>query len=194
MINMREPRRAETLPTEVNDKRERFDALPSLEVSTSEVKALGHGEGFRSRVIGWLKQKGVFGEHRNVHKGWNITLSRKGARNVMAHEAQDGKVALLGCVPDLIRNGIYLETMHNDDGTVSHIFAAKATIDGKPSIIGVVVREDRNGKRYYDHAIRSESGVRAETGTRATETTAGNPPENPNTISNIVQKHLKVNS
>jgi hypothetical protein len=46
---------------------------------------------------------------------------------------------------------------------------------------------------YYDHAIRIESGDRAETSLRATETTDGNLPENPNTLSNIVQKHLKVN-
>ena len=75
----------------------------------------------------------------------------------------------------------------------SHIFAAKATIDGEPSIVGFVVRDDVNGKRYYDHAIKVESGERVEPGIRATETTARNLPENPSTISNIVQKHLKVN-
>jgi hypothetical protein len=44
---------------------------------------------------------------------------------------RDGKVALLEIVPELIKNGIFLETTSaNDFGLDSHIFASKATIDG----------------------------------------------------------------
>jgi len=57
-------------------------------------------------------------------------------------------------VPDLIRDGIFLETIP-EPGTkqVSHIFAAKATIDGVQYAVCFVVREDRNGRRYYDHSL-----------------------------------------
>jgi len=187
---------AETLRAEVaaNDKRERFDALPMLEVNSTEVRSLGHGQGFTKRTLEWLTKKGVFGDYHNADKEWDITFNRTGARNVIGHDAGEGKIALLEHVPDLIENGIYLETVPQSKGLDSHIFAAKATIDGRSSVIGFVVREDSNGKRYYDHAIRIESGDRAETSLRATETTDGNLPENPNTLSNIVQKHLKVNS
>jgi hypothetical protein len=175
---------------EADEKRARFDALPTLDVSTAEVKSIGRGEGFRQRVIGWLAQKDVFGEYRNKDKGWDVTFNNRGARNVMGHTAHDGKVALLEYAPDLIENGIYLETIPKRAGLDSHIFAAKATIDGEPSTIGIVVRDDGNGKRYYDHAIRVESGDRAEPSLRVQEATAGNPPDDPNTISNIVQRHL----
>jgi hypothetical protein len=188
--------KAETSQVEVvaNDKRERFEALPTLEVNSTEVKSLGHGQGFTKRTLEWLTQKDVFGDYRNIDKEWDVTFNRTGARNVIVHGAGEGKIALLERVPELIENGIYLETVSKSNGLDSHIFAAKATIDGRPCVIGFVVREDSNGKRYYDHAIRIESGDRAETSLRATETTDGNLPENPNTLSNIVQKHLKVNS
>lgn len=183
-------RAQEGAETEPNNTRAKFDALQTLDVNTAEVKSLGRGEGFRQRVVGWLAQKDVFGEYRNRDKGWDIVFNNRGARNVMGHTAHDGKVALLEYAPDLIENGIYLETIPKRAGLDSHIFAAKAVIDGEPSTIGIVVRDDGNGKRYYDHAIRIESGDRAEPSLRVQEATAGNPPEDPNTISNIVQRHL----
>jgi len=178
--------------TGINDKRAKFDAIAPIEVSTSDVKALGRGDGFRARVIGWLERKGVFGSYRNADKGWDIAFNRGSARDLMAHKAHDGKIALLEYVPYLIKNGIYLEpTLKN--GKFGHIFAAKAVIDGERSTIGIIIREDRNGKRYYDHMISVQKGGRAETGTHAHDTAAGNPPEDPNNIHNILKKHLGVN-
>lgn len=177
-----------------NEKQLRFDTLQALAVNTSEVKSLGRGNGFRQRVIRWLEQKSVFGNHRNIEKGWDITISRKGARSVMAHDAQDGKVALLEHAPTLIKNGIYIDTIHKTNEVDSHIFANKAKIDGELAIIGIVVREDVNGKRYYNHAIQIENGVQAESGIRARNTTARYLPKDPNSILNIVKKHLEVNT
>ncbi|MDR2592539.1 MAG: hypothetical protein LBC59_07015 [Chitinispirillales bacterium] len=187
---------AEASPAEaaVNDKRARFDALPSLEVSSEEVRTLGHGEGFLQRAINWLANKGVFGEYYNADVGWNISLNRTSARNVVSHSAGEGKVALLEHTPDLIKNGIFLETTMGDDGKISHIFAAKATIDGVQYMVGFVVRETEFGMRYYDHAIRFENRGRAETRAHKSDTAVPILPESPNSISNILKKHLKVNS
>jgi len=178
---------------ETNEKLARFDALTPVYVSTTEVKTLGKGAEFRQRVIEWLAQKGVFGTYRNTDKGWDMRLSRGSARDVMAHSAGDGKVALLAHTPDLIKNGVYLDTTTKDDGTISHIFAAKAIIDGEIGTIGIIVREDSNGNRYYDHMISVEIGDWAETSLRA-RTADGNPPNDPYNIHNILKKHLGVNS
>jgi len=182
--------KAEGVETEPNNIRTRFDALQTLEVNSTEVKSLGRGEGFKQRAIGWLTEKDVFGEYTNGDKGWDIIFNKKGARSVLGHNAGDGKVALLEHVPDIIENGVFLETISKKDGLDSHIFAAKATIDGVPSTVGFVVRDDVNGKRYYDHAIRVEDGHQAESRISAQESTSKNLPEDPNTISNIVQRHL----
>jgi hypothetical protein len=198
MANMCKPRGqgAEAFPAEatVNDKRARFDALPLLEVSSAEVRALGHGDGFVRRVLDWLKKKDVLGDYHNADKDWEIAIDGSGVRSVLSHGAGEGKVALLEYVPDLIKSGIFLETTPQANNNNSHIFAAKANLDGKPYVIGFVVRETNKGKRYYDHTIIVEEEGWAETWSRETNTAGANPPNNPTSVINILKKHLKVNS
>jgi len=170
---------ADTITVETRLK---FNALPSPEVSSADVRNIQRGQGYIKKIIHWLSEKNALGEYHNADKNWDIIFNSRSVRNVMGHKAGDGKVALLEYVPSLIENGIYLETIPKGDGLSSHIFAAKATFDGKPSTIGFVVREDANGKRYYDHAIRFEDKGRAESGIRASETTAEVLPDSLNSI------------
>jgi hypothetical protein len=97
-------------------------------------------------------------------------------------------------VPDLIKNGIYLESItKNDKGLESHIFAAKVKIGGEEKVVGFIVREDANGKRYYVHdIINLETGTGRNTTGLVDKTTPWEPPEYPNSIRNIVKKHLGV--
>ena len=103
-------------------------------------------------------------------------------------------------VPDLIKSGIYLETTQkNIRGLESHIFAAKVKIGGKEKVVGFVVREDVNGKRYYVHElIDMEAGSGRNSGLVGTtppkggaNNTSSEPPEYPS-IRNIVKKHIGV--
>ena len=190
-----------------NEKRAKFDALPSPEVNSADVRNIPRGQGYSRNIIDWLNKNDVLGDYRNVDKGWDIAFNNRSVRSVLSHGAADGKVALLKYAPDLIENGVYLTTtIKNSDGTYkeatakeidnadipkSHILAAKADIDGRESTIGIVVKEDRNGRRYYDHAIKiGEEEIPGNTNQRASEVS----PESPSTISNIVQKHLAVNN
>jgi len=178
----------------VNEKRNKFDSLTPITVSSNEVRTLGHGNGFKGRVIIWLtSKKGIFGSHHNADKGWSIIFNAKNARNVLSHWAGESKVALLEHVPELIKNGVYIDETPQNDRLNSYIFGAKATIDDKPYVVGFVVRGDVNGKRYYDHVIIEEEGW-TESRIRASETTAGNLSKNPNSVYNILKKHLGVNT
>jgi hypothetical protein len=155
---MCEPHGAEASSVEVaaNEKRKRFDALPSVEVSSEEVRAIERGDGFAQRVIGWLRGNGILGKkYVNDDTGWdNVEVNNTSVRNVIQHDAKDGKVALLGIVSRLIKDGIYLETIpKNDNGLISHVFAGKANVNGVSYAIGYLVREDNNGRRYYDHCL-----------------------------------------
>ncbi|MCL2690276.1 MAG: hypothetical protein FWE57_10590 [Chitinispirillia bacterium] len=191
----------------VNKVRAKFDALPSPEVSSADVRNIQRGQGHPKRIIDWLNERGALGEHHNADKNWNIVFNNKSVRSVISHGAADGKLALLEYVPDLIKNGIYITTtIKNNNGGYrkatpkeiytqnilkSHILAAKASIDGKESIVGIVIKEDENGKRYYDHAIKiGEQESSKVTNRRAPEAF----PDPQSTIINIVQKHLAVNN
>ncbi|MCL2219399.1 MAG: hypothetical protein FWC23_03380 [Chitinispirillia bacterium] len=196
--------RSEGRPEAANETRAKFDAIPSPEVSSAEVKNIQRGQGFVGRVIDWLTQKDALGDYKNTDRDWDVTFNRRSVKNVISHGAMDGKVALLEYAPDLIEDGVYLEATVKDgsggyrkatsaelnDPQVlkSHVFAARATIDGIPSTVGFVVREDTNGKRYYDHAIKI--GDQEDSRVRVPETTAANQSNPQRTVSDIVQEHL----
>jgi len=144
------------LSLDKNEKRAKFDALSSPEVSSEEVRHIPTiGGGYAGRLVDWLQSKGVIGSYKNDYTGMdNIAVNRSSVKDVKNHKAGAGKLALLEIVPDLIRDGIFLETIpKNDHKLVSHIFAAKATIDGVSYAISYVIREDQNGRRYYDHSL-----------------------------------------
>ena len=212
MANMQKPQgqgaEASTAEAIVNDKRSRFDALPLLEVSSAEVRNIPHdGGGYIGRLVKWLMSKGVIGLHTNDETGWdNIAINRSSVKGVLFHGAKDGKVALLEIASELIKNGIYLETNpKNEAGLTSHIFAGKATIDAVQYAVCYVVREDGNGRRYYDHSLTKIEALDRvnDQAPEITDEKGQNAPQLPGIalkpvgqepLSNILKKHLKVNS
>jgi hypothetical protein len=187
-----------------NNKRARFDVLSPVVVSSDEVRNIQHRDGgYIGRLVQWLQSKGVIGKYKNDETGWdNIAVNRASVKGVVFHGAKDGKIALLEVTPDLIRNGIYLETNpENKEGLISHIFTSKAVIDGVLYAIGYVVREDKNGRRYYDHELthikeidhldinagRNSIGTPQQTGPSAN-------PAGKESVINILKKHLAVNT
>jgi len=65
--------KSEVSPAEAaaDDKRARFDALPSLEVSSEEVRDIPRGGGgYVNRLVRWLRSKQVLGSYKNNDMGW----------------------------------------------------------------------------------------------------------------------------
>ena len=195
--------------TDNNEKRARFDALPSSEVSSEAVRNIQTtGGGYISRIVEWLKSIGVSGQYKNDETGWdNIAVNRSSVKGVVFHGSGAGKIALLEVTPNLIKNGIFLETNpKNDKGLISHIFAAKATVDGVTYAVSYVVREDKNGRRYYDHSLTKIEALdhfgdqaptqltdRKSTGTPQLTGPSAQPAGEETTV-NILKKHLGVNT
>jgi hypothetical protein len=192
-----------------NNKRWHFDTLTPAVVSSDEVRNIQHSNGgYIGRLVQWLQSKGVIGKYKNDETGWdNIAVNRASVKSVVHHDAGAGKVALLEAVPKLIKTGIFLETKQkNEQGLVSHIFAGKAIIDGVQYAVSYVVREDMNGRRYYDHSLTNIEALdridsQAPTGTDETATRNSaqttRPDANPTgkiSLSNILKKHLAVNT
>jgi hypothetical protein len=190
-----------------DEKRARFDALPSPEVNSAEVRGIERGNGFAQRVFKWLEPKNVFGVYKNDNTGWNdIAVNKRTVKSVINHGGANGKIALLEFLPQMINNGIYLETNpENKRGLVSHIFANKATIDGEPYAVTYVVREDRSNKRYYDHSlikIKALDQINDQVPAYTNEDSQGTqlhtrPEEIPlvkTSLNNILKKHFAVNT
>jgi len=203
---MCEPQKAGTSTADVadNEKRRWFDALVPVEVSSEEARNIPRAGGdYVNRLVWWLWSKRVLGSYKNSDRGWdNIVFNKASVKSVTYHEAGPEKTALLQAVPSLIKDGIYLTTVSkNKYGLLTHVFAGKAIIDGIPYAISYAVREDNNGCRYYDHnltkievldQIESPSGeVRR---TRAQTTPDDVPSAGEESLSNILKKHLKINS
>jgi len=197
--------KSEASPAEAaaDDKRARFDALPFLEVSSEEVRDIPRGGGgYVNRLVRWLRSKQVLGSYKNNDMGWGgIVVNKVSVKSVTYHEAGPEKIALLQVVPSLIKDGIYLTTVpKNKDGLLTHVFAGKAAIDGTSYAVSYAVREDNNGRRYYDHNLtkiealdRTESPSGEVHRARAQTTPDGIPSAGEESLSNILKKHLKVN-
>ena len=174
--------------------RGKFEKAPTLEATTDEIKALDKSEGVSKALIDWATKKGILGDHANEDTGWGeIEITRSSVRNVIGHNAGDGKLAILGVAPDLIKTGIYLETTErNEKGHVSHIFAGKVKVDGEQYAVGFAITEDVNGRRYYNHEMteieKALGGIWPDKASPVlTSTSANREP-----INNIVRKYLSV--
>jgi len=165
--------------------RAKFDALPSPEVSSDNVRAIyeasttaAGGKSVLARSKEWIASKNLFSKYVNDDTGWSIEFNKGSADNVVSHGAGPQKTALMEIVPDLIETGIRLETNTGKaPGQKTHIFAGKATIDGEDYAVSFAIRENADGKRYYDHsltkieALDSLDGISTKSGLRDQNTT-----------------------
>jgi len=110
------PREAVFVPS-ANKTRAKFDALASPEVSSAAIRTIRESStvpgsrNFASSVVDFLRQKHLFGKYRNNDTGWDdINIGSSTVKSIIHHGGRDGKIALIEAAPDLIRNGILLET------------------------------------------------------------------------------------
>ncbi|MDR1945869.1 MAG: hypothetical protein LBQ51_01700 [Desulfovibrio sp.] len=177
------------------EQQAKFDALQPISVSSNTVLNLREGDKFMQRAVDWIQGKGLFGLYTNVDKRIdNIIFDESSVERVISHGARDGKIALLEVVPEMIKNGVFLETTDADTPLKRHIFASRAIVDGMPYAIGFVVREDVNGRRYYDHSLTEMTALdKPWKESQTPSITARANPVNRESVSDIVRKHLGVN-
>ena len=137
--------------------RGRLDAQSAVSIESADIQGMPKGAGFSNRVAERLEKKNVFGKHENSDTGWkDVEFDKRSVVRVMVHNSEAGKAALMEQAPKLIEQGTYLETTRiNNEGLDSHVFAVKATIDGTEHLVGFSVRQDFNGKRYYNHEMKT---------------------------------------
>jgi hypothetical protein len=153
-------------------------------------------------VTKWLeRQTGFFrDDYANNDTGWaNIALTPKSIDNTLQHGAGQEKIQTIPALPELIKNGVYLESQpaHNKNQTnmTSHFFVAKVSIGGKPMVVGFIIKEDlATGRRFYDHElteIENLDGV-GPTNPELSPQEEGTSRRRQGDVMTIVRKHLSV--
>ena len=145
----------------------------------------------RAKLISWLEERGWLKQFKNTDTGWdNISVSRSSIRSVVYHGSGQGKVQAIAALPGLIEHGVYLEPQDIGKGMKRHVFAAKLGIANESFVVGFVVHEDLQGRKYYEHELtemENLGSLASPTQQRGGQTRAGR-----DSIMNIVRKHLGV--
>lgn len=182
-----------------------FDAAPTAMVTGKEIDLFDKNKDFnaiRDGMRDWAKIHGVTGSIKNIDMGWDkIEIRPKGIKDSMEHGASIDKVQAVPALPRLIQDGVYLETTRAHDekqiGMVSHVFASKLDLAGKRMAVGFVIKEDMNGKRFYDHELmdmKNLDGLSPYSGAAPNpEESGGRPPSTRQGLTlSVLQKHLFV--
>jgi hypothetical protein len=186
------------------EQQAKFDAAPVVEIKGDEIVDFSQPQNFRDLwnvfVPDWAEQNGITGTYANTHTGWdNIEIRRKGIKDTMRHGASREKIQTVAALPQLIQTGIYLGQgpTHNlkQIGMTSHVFAAKIDIAGKPLVVGFVIKEDMNGRRFYDHemlGIESLDEIVPKSGAAPSVDEGRQSESRQGLVLNIVRAHLGV--
>ena len=196
--------------------------MPSLAVNSASVMGIfsakpeeSGGKSLTARIREWVASKNIFGTYVNDDTEMPIRFSKGSADHVSFHNAGPQKAALMEIAPDLIKNGIFLEKKTGKKrGSIEYFFAAKATIDGEPYAISFVARGNENEGLYYDHSLTKikaleqfdqapyksaregvpQVGRQEESATDSPAMVPGGASDDERSLSNILKKHLRVNS
>ncbi|MBI5520199.1 MAG: hypothetical protein HY916_09080 [Desulfovibrio sp.] len=181
-------------------ERVRFDRIASVELTGKEIADFAAGADFgaaRRAASTWAAEHGVTGTFRNAETGWDIEVTKRGIRDSMAHGAGEQKLQAVAGIPAMLERGVLVRSTGPDaKGLASHIFAAKLRIGENDYVAGLVVREDRNGRRFYDHELSNVESLDAATsksGGASAVAEVGHPAPLQGSVMNIVRQVLGVN-
>lgn len=127
------------------------------------------GEGVTKRqwmngVRAWAAAK--FGDKtvKNASDGSDIIISRSGIKHTLSRDVQSrGSVAAMANLDTMLEKAQFIRTDTDRLGRKEikgvHTYEARVRIDGQDAAMRIIVREDMNGRRYYDHSeIREKVG------------------------------------
>ena len=98
------------------------------------------------------------GEVRNGDTGNVIKISRAGIDNALQHGMNTEKRAIVAVLDPLMENAVFVvrDNQNMKPGIKAvETYAARVSVDGKPFVARLVVREVQDGRRFYDHELSS---------------------------------------
>ncbi|MDR1921156.1 MAG: hypothetical protein LBS31_05345 [Candidatus Adiutrix sp.] len=179
------------------EQQAKFDASPAVEVTGKEIFASQTDlpkkmSERRNSVIAWLNKKKWLKTFKNQDTGWDVNVSNGSVRDISAHGMDFGKAQVIAALPAIIQNGIYLAPGKTTAaGHKRHIFASKVNIGTEKFVVGFIVEEDKNGRRFYNHELTEIENLDRPSLARS-RNSGGLPEAGRDSVMNIVHEHLGV--
>ncbi len=138
---------------ELADLHSRIMATPEIEVTTSGLLADGSYKELRKNSVESYTGPQVI---VNYETGESIKIAKSGIENALQHGMNLEKRAVVRVLDKLIENAalVVRDTKNMKQGVKSiETFASRVSVDGKPYVARIVVRELADGRRFYDHEL-----------------------------------------
>lgn len=131
------------------------------EITGKEIDAMP-GNTLQSKATNWLRQNLQGKTVVNDSTGWEISTGRKGINKAMSHSGTESVARSVAAIPDLLKNAVLVQTEQNnnaserDDVPWVHHFYAPVRIGGADYVARIVVKEAKDGTRFYDYDTSNE--------------------------------------
>lgn len=181
---------------------EKFNALEPVRITGEEIanmsqEPLNIAE-LRKKALEYVDSEDFRNEATNQNDGSLILIPRKSVKGALSHGAGPEKIQAVAALPGMLEHAVPVgsESSYSGRREVRHYYAAKFSLAGKEYVAGLVVREDANGRRFYDHELSkivNPEAVFPRPGA-ALESESGQSPTPRGSVMDIVREALGVNA
>ncbi|MDE6493061.1 MAG: hypothetical protein K2L50_00565 [Bacteroidales bacterium] len=133
------------------------DSKP-IEITGNEIVASDDLNQYKKNALNYGKT--LRGEYTNKDTGNKVNVSATSLKEVLRHDGGDiAHIQSVAAIPAIIENGIYIDTVTNEDAEKNpnvreyQYYVTGLMIGGVDYTVKSVVAIDRDGNRYYDHAL-----------------------------------------
>lgn len=97
----------------------------------------------------------ITGFHTNTRTNITVEIRAHGIKEAVSHGSGPDKLRALAAIPELIRNGVVVFDGKNPKNAEQRLvaIAAKVRIKGEDFVVTAGMREDSNGRLFYDHEL-----------------------------------------
>lgn len=161
--------------------------MVSVEVDSVPDFFLKKGHENRKAMVDWAYEQ-VHRKQVSSEIG-TVNISKSGINDALYHGHNKYKATLFSVLDDLIEQGV-LVNKFAEHGKQNYVLVSKfSRSNGESDYVGLVIKEDENGNRYYNHTITQKNNWMAK---RHPAKQTDSPTLHP-AISSIIQDILDVN-
>ena len=118
-----------------------------------------------------------------------VEITKTGINNSLFHGHNRYKACLFSVLDQLIEGGILVRSLKEKDGRYNYILANRIKLVEDDQYVGIVIKEDHKGNKYYTHTIFQKKIWKAKSQTAKQNDTPKLHPD----ISQVIYSILNVN-